>query len=289
MNVWGQDYAVYVRQPRAGELVGVVLTRNGQQHSVSNPKFGATTVPATATLVGGEGGFVPTGDVPGQSSSSLLGAFGGWQLDLTGMGIPSPGAGHLGYLTSFSPSQLSQDFLYRVAVPGAPELNAMQTELDMTDHAIRGIRETQFVAHSVADLAGLDCTDPTQDGRMFLHDNEGLYLCRDGRLEVVTDSGNSIMGREVTIADNDETIAKPVCPADTDLAPQIYVSHMAVGTTAALSAPIIAVQTWASDLDADNWQVHMRIKTDDIFNYDVWQSPAPDVGKILVLTSCEHP
>ena len=128
-NPYQQDYIVKVLQPTAGVLQALVLTQNGQ----SIPQ---KTAPAIATQVGGaEGGFVP---YPGQygslSPSVAQGAYSAWQVSLTNYG--SPGAGHLAALLSFSNGQLQNNYLYRVAMPGNPSLNQMQTNLDMGNNNV---------------------------------------------------------------------------------------------------------------------------------------------------------
>ncbi len=134
-NPWGQSYGIYVLQPASGELEGIVLTYGGRSHVASRPKFGNLMAPSAAALVGGAGGFIPSGTIPGQSANTLEGAFGGWRVPLVGTSIPIPPPGHVGGLSSLRDTgTMDQDFLYRVAVPGHPELNAMQTELDMTNH-----------------------------------------------------------------------------------------------------------------------------------------------------------
>lgn len=279
-NVWGQTYQIYFRQPSTDMLQAVVLTTGGRSHDSTKPKFGTAIVPSTASMVGAQGGFIPTGDVPGQSSETLQGAFGGWTVTLAALGIPSPGAGHLGALTDFDPSSLGQDFLYRVAVPGHEELNAMQTELDMSDHAIRGVSELQFTTRT---LTTETCDDPDLDGRVFLDTDQGLYICRDGQLEILADSGNSSFVKETILARDGDLIAKPSCPTGTNTTPQIFVSPtiVAAGSDA---PPITSFQAWATSANDTQWQVHLRLlTTDDSLG---WVYPVSDYGRIFVCTIC---
>jgi hypothetical protein len=281
-NVWGQTYQIYFRQPQANELQAIVLTTGGQ---VNNPvKFETVTVPYAALLAGGSAGFVPNGNVPGQSAGTLHGAGGGWVLDLGALGIPSPGPGHLGALGTFDSSALGQDFLYRVAVPGHPELNAMQTELDMTDHAIRGVSELQFTEREISTET---CTDD-ELGRIFLDRNQGLYLCRNNRLETIGDTGNSTLLREATLAKNGDTIEKPVCPTNTGTTPMILTSP-SIASFGPDSPPISSFQTWATSLSDTQWRVFMRLLgSDKSLSPDGsgWVYPADDYNRISVFTTC---
>ena len=279
-NAFGQTYRVYIRQPRNKELHAVTLTFGGRGHDDKDKKFVTSIIPSAASMAGASGGFVPGNDIPGLSQDMLRGAFGGWTLSLSGMGIASPGPGHLGALANFDEAGLAQDFLYRVAVPGNPELNAMRTELDMTDHALRGVQEIQFTPR---EYDAETCTDPETEGRLFLDKNYGLYLCRNGLMEVVADTGNSSQIREMTIAQNGDTITKPICPPGTDTIPQIFTapSLAAAGFEA---PPITAFQSWATSLNDTQWQVHLRLLTTD---KDIgWVYPLPDYARIHVLSAC---
>ncbi|MDQ7830645.1 MAG: shufflon system plasmid conjugative transfer pilus tip adhesin PilV [Desulfovibrionaceae bacterium] len=279
-NVWGQSYQIYFRQPASGSIQAVVLTTGGRGHDASRPKFGTATVPAAAAMAGGSGGFVPTGLVPGQSADTLRGAGGGWTLSLASLGISSPGAGHLGASSTFDSGSLGQDFLYRVAVPGHEELNAMQTELDMTDHAIRGVSEIQFTPRSYS--SGETCNSD-DEGKVFLDSDQGVYICRNGHMEIVADSGNSSLLKTATLAKSGDTIAKPTCPPGTDTTPQIFVSP-AIAAAGQSAPPMTSFQAWAVSLNATQWRVYLRmLTTDDSLG---WVYPEADYGRILVCTLC---
>lgn len=280
-NSWGQGYSVHVREPRAGQLQVVVLTDGGRGHE-SGGDFGTVVAPSAAALVDGPGGFIPTGTIPGQSAGVLRGAYGAWEVDLVASGIANPGAGHIGYLSSLDASALGQDFLYRVSVPGAPELNAMQTELDMTDHSIRGVRSVQFLHHSYEEMTDF-CASPEDDGRTFLDRDRGLYICRNGEAQILSDSGNSVLLQKAVLAKAGDRIPKPVCPPGTATHPEIFVapSILAAGEDA---PPVASVQAWASSVSDTEWQVHMRLlTTSDSLG---WIAPEADYGRLMVFSTC---
>ena len=64
-NIWGQSYEIYVRSPRQNSLDTITITRGGREH-VDGDSFATMTVPGAAMRLGGAGGFVPTGALPGQ-------------------------------------------------------------------------------------------------------------------------------------------------------------------------------------------------------------------------------
>jgi hypothetical protein len=281
-NVWGQTYQVYFRQPQADELQAIVLTTGGRTNN--SAKFETVVVPSAAVLAGGSAGFVPNGDVPGQSAGTLHGAGGGWVLNLGALGISSPGPGHLGALATFDSSALGQDFLYRVAVPGHPELNAMQTELDMTGHAVRGVAELQFTEREISTES---CADMEEQGRVFLDKNQGLYLCRNNRLETIGDTGNSSLLREARLAKNGDKITKPVCPANTGTTPMIFTAP-SIAAADADAPPISAFQAWAVSMNDTEWQVFLRLLTSNkkLGDGSGWVYPFDDFNRISVFTTC---
>ena len=283
-NVWGQVYQIHVRQPETNALQAIVLTSGGR--TTNAKKFANITIPGAAAMLGGAGGYIPSGVIPGQSAGQLLGAGGGWSINLSSLGIASPGAGHLGALSSFDSSSLGQDQLYRVAVPGNPELNAMQTELDMTDHAIRGVSELQFTEREITDEA---CTTPEEQGRVFLDKNQGLYLCRNNSLEVIGDTGNSAQLREATVAKNGDIVKKPLCPTGTGTTPMIFTAP-AIAEAGPEAPPMSSLQTWATSLSDTQWRVQMRVltsnKTLNGADGDGWVYPGDNYNRIMVFTTC---
>ncbi|MFP5222882.1 MAG: shufflon system plasmid conjugative transfer pilus tip adhesin PilV [Acidobacteriota bacterium] len=278
-NVWGQSYQIFFRQPSANAIQAVILTTGGLGHDPGQPKFGTAVVPSAASMAGGSGGYIPTGAITGQSTGVLQGAYGGWTLDLASVGVPTPGAGHLGTLSTYDSSSLGQDFLYRIAVPGHPELNAMQTELDMTDHAIRKVQEVQFTARTL----GTETCDADTEGRVFLDVNQGLYICRNGQMEVVADTGNSLLLKGTQLAQDGDLITMPSCPPGTGMTPQIFVTPT-LAAAGAEAPPITAFQSWAETASATQWRVRLRLlTTDDNLG---WVNPASSYGRILVCTTC---
>jgi prepilin-type N-terminal cleavage/methylation domain-containing protein len=288
-NPWNQSYVTYVNEPTSGDLRILVLTTGGRNHDPNNPDFGNKTIPSVAASMGGSGGFVATGDMPGVPANTVQGAFGGWDLDLSGTGIPNPGAGHLAYLVNIDEDEIDRDSLYRVNVPGQPELNQMFTTLDMNSNQIimgdadvgggdgEGVRSVNLEDHEAGDFT---CADHDDDGgRLFYDRSEGLYLCRQGVKYLITDTGNSRIFGGSTIARHNEVITKPHCPV-AEPTPKIYVTP-AMASDGGTGYPMQSLETWATD-NGGSWTVKMRIQTREGYKY-----PSSTYGRILVMTTCE--
>ena len=129
-NVLGATWHVFVQQPASGAIRTMVTATGGRTLSQSD-------MVKIAGLTGDLGGYVPYDGMMGNLSSSA--AHGTtWNLSLAG--LPSPGAGHLFGTTTVgdaaSPTIDTNDFLYRVGVPGHDNLNTMGVALNMGGNAI---------------------------------------------------------------------------------------------------------------------------------------------------------
>ena len=87
----------------------------------------------------------------------------------------------------------------------------------------------------------------------------------------------------MTIAQNGDTITKPVCPPGTETIPQIFVAP-SIAAAGLDAPPISAFQAWATNASDTQWQVHLRLLTTD---KDLgWVYPLPDYARIHVLSAC---
>lgn len=288
-NPWNQTYTLYVTQPSAGNLQGLVVTSGGEGHTAAQPAFGNRIIPETAAMAGAIGGYFPTGDIPGQAAGVVQGAYGGWQFALAGTDIPNPGAGRLAALAYFSSGTLANDYLYRVEIPGYPELNTMSTNLHMAGNRINmgggdvggagaeGIGRLNFEGKLHGDFP---CASSDDEGTVFFDQDEGLYVCRNGEKEIIADTGNSGLFQSATIASNGDLIPKPLCPSGVASNPQIFVTPaIFYDDTHQL---LRGVQAWATNV-GDDWQVHIQVLTPA-----GWMTPVGDGGKVQVITRCAH-
>ncbi len=121
-NQFSQSWQLQVLQPTPGNLQGLAITTGGEGLS-------DTQAMRIAKLIGSNGGFFPKNDT-GMYAGGSTNAYG------TNWGpVPAAGytaqPGHLASLLSFSSGQLTDNRLYRNAVPGQPQLNTMTTPLIM--------------------------------------------------------------------------------------------------------------------------------------------------------------
>lgn len=277
-NIWNQDYVIYARSPRENTLHVFVITYNGREYEADTSDSWATvTVPATAMLIEGAGGYTPA-PVNGENEDVLVGAGGGYRIELASVGIPLPGAGHLGYYSAFDETSLGTDFLYREEVPGHPEYNQMNADLDMVNHEIDRVGGIRFVDRNVG--ADTSCTSD-DEGMFFLDDTQGMYLCRNNRLVLMADTGNSSFLKNATIATHGTRINKPDCGLGTGKIPQIFVGPV-MFSSGASSPAIASVQAYATSVSDTQWQVNLRV----LNTSGNWVTPGEGFGQTMVFAVC---
>ncbi len=140
-NPYGQTWEVQVLQPNPGQLQALVLSIGGQ-----------TIAPADGPRIGAEAGS-RGGTVT--ASGTAQGSYAGWQVSLTN--YTNPGVGHLASLLYFNNGSLENDYLYRVSVPGQPQLNMMSTALNMGANDINNAQDVNVNQNIVAGPAGGGC------------------------------------------------------------------------------------------------------------------------------------
>ena len=131
MNPYGQTWEVQVLQPAANQLQALVLGIGGAAIPAKQSGMVATTAGDSGGVIGGG-----TGDfaVPGCAGGEACGAYAGWSVSTAG--YQNVAAAHPAALIEYANNQLQSDYLYRVAVPGQPQLNTMQTNLNMGNNNI---------------------------------------------------------------------------------------------------------------------------------------------------------
>jgi len=179
-NPWDQRYRIWVNEPRPDDLEALVLTEGGRGLASAGADFAAQSVPAAAAAAGAAGGFTPTGDVGGESVGTARGVFGGWEVDLPARGIADPGPGHLAALIFFDDASLLRgQFLHRVEVPGQPELNRMQTDIDMDNNTLDDALEAST-------RTGQDLTRAVTDALVVANGSEVAKPdCRGGQAPAI--------------------------------------------------------------------------------------------------------
>ncbi|WP_313025496.1 shufflon system plasmid conjugative transfer pilus tip adhesin PilV [Pseudomonas lopnurensis] len=148
-NLFGQRIVGLARRPNPGQLEAVVVTTEGR----AIPELGIRSI---AEHLGGPGGFVSS-----MNPNVIEGVRGGWQVALSNYAI-SPGPGHTASALFLMDGELANDYLYRNAVPDRPELNTMNTAINMGGHDVsnagditaREVTATGTVNAETADVSG---------------------------------------------------------------------------------------------------------------------------------------
>jgi type II secretory pathway pseudopilin PulG len=128
-NAFGQTFLVLARRPAANQLESIVLTTGGE----TIDEIGTREI---AENLGGTGGFIPT-----SNTGIVQGVRGGWQIALSNYGM-NPGVGHTASALFLQDGTLTNDYLYRNAVPGHPEVNTMNTSINVNGNNLNGVNTT---------------------------------------------------------------------------------------------------------------------------------------------------
>jgi len=122
-NPFGQEYVFAVRKPdpAINSLEAIIYTRGGEE--IEPPQ--ALTI---SQMLGAGGGFTLKGGNP----NTVRATFDGFSLDLADYNANPQGTGKLvAALFLNDMGMIASDFLYRNRVPGRPELNTMNTAINM--------------------------------------------------------------------------------------------------------------------------------------------------------------
>lgn len=151
-NAYGQDYRVLAIEPTTNILQTLIVTINGD----TIPEMSLYEI---AKSIGARGGYVSS-----TNTAVATGSFGGWQTALAPYGV-TPGAGHLATALFVDDSSTTNDYLYRNAMPGQPELNEMNTALGMRGNNINNAGAVSATGVSVT--GNTNTTGETYTGGWF--------------------------------------------------------------------------------------------------------------------------
>lgn len=116
MNNFSATYQTKIFQPAMGKFHVMTFLTGGVELKLSQARN-------VATKIGASGGYIEGGIAKG--------ALGAWSENLSAFGGFNPGDGHIVIAGFYQNGAISNDYLYRKAVPGHPELNTMSTALNM--------------------------------------------------------------------------------------------------------------------------------------------------------------
>ncbi|UKD18093.1 shufflon system plasmid conjugative transfer pilus tip adhesin PilV (plasmid) [Burkholderia aenigmatica] len=182
-NVFRQQWAAQVLQPQPGKLQTMLFTTGG----MAIPPQKLVPLASQSSGRGNLGGFVPYANQAGDATMQptvAIGAGGTFRQSLAG--YANPGSGHLAMMVGVGDAPSDNGYLYRVDMkPGRPDLNAMQTDLSMTD--------TQGNAH---DINGANAVNAN---KFQLPSGGGMNNDQGGALEL--GAGNGTAGTGVPYID----------------------------------------------------------------------------------------
>lgn len=154
-NAYGQTWVLQVLEPTAGNLQALAFTTGGE--AMPDKPLGKA-----ASLVGADGGLIPINNsgLYAGGPANAYGAFNGWTIPTAN--YTSVAGGHIASLLQFNNGQLTDNRLYRNAVPGQPQLNTMNTPIIMASVQTVGNACTDSGAIAAdADGAVLSCQSGT--------------------------------------------------------------------------------------------------------------------------------
>lgn len=146
-NNFGQDYSIRFVSASPGSFEGILVTTGGEHIDDLNKR-------KIAQLVGAPGGYVEDA-----APAALEGSYGAWERPLSDFGMAA-GSAELSYALfmeqAIDNSAPAADYLSRSAVAGQPELNRMNTALDMGGNRINGVGSLELTNGTLRTYAGTD-------------------------------------------------------------------------------------------------------------------------------------
>lgn len=134
-NNFSATYQTKIFQPAIGKFHVMTFLTGGVDLKLSQARKIATSIGAT-------GGYIEKGVAKG--------ALGAWSENLSAFGGFNPGDGHIVIAGFYQNGAISNDYLYRKAVPGHPELNTMSTALNMGGNDVNNAATLQAQNATVA-------------------------------------------------------------------------------------------------------------------------------------------
>lgn len=172
LNPYSQGYSLRIRYVTQGTganqrnvLEPMVLTEGGQP------------IP-DHELLRIAGKLKAGGSIRSSDPTLAVGNNGGWQVPVNAFGA-NPGAGHLAVGMFYSDAGMLADYLYRNAVPGRPEVNQMNTDIDMAGSSVQNAEVVQTAeAHLTRIVTQATACSP--DGAIARNAAGTPMLCENG-------------------------------------------------------------------------------------------------------------
>jgi len=303
VNPWGQSYRIFAFLDNGGTEDALKVLTIAEGGQPGGAPFGTLegaaqrmvnqVIPSAAASIGASGGFMPSSTYPGADGTTLFGANGIWTFDTAGKLPFQPAQGALANLQYFTAGTLDNDYLYRVAVPGRPELNTMHTSLDMDGNDITNVE-------SLTDMTGHISTTGehlSADGNVF-EAEQGNITLDDGTVYsgdmVISDmkvGGGSVpLSRgvyDMRKVSSGGSLPRPTCPAGT--AAQVFASVDAmplsasngIQTTSGMRAGNLLAYRTRAVASGSAWTIYVDANIDG-----GWYVLAPTEATAIVAPKC---
>lgn len=207
VNNWGQGYKIKFYKTQRGlegkeynVLNAAIVTTGGKG---SDKDFANKLIPSAAMRA--KVGFVVPDDYVGTKRGDIQAADGTFAVNFADIGIDSPGQGHLGTVVSMEDLSINTQYVYRDYVPGHPELNSMNTDLNMGGGGTGGLgnptKDNRYPTSKDSWLAQYGGNSINNVGSMQLSPLHG---------EVIRNSDGSIGGFQTSWTETDPTTGKTI-------------------------------------------------------------------------------
>ncbi|MEM0550273.1 MULTISPECIES: shufflon system plasmid conjugative transfer pilus tip adhesin PilV [Aeromonas] len=191
LNQYGQNYKIVVSKAGTApnfRLDAMLLTEGGQSIGLLDSKL-------VARMIGPAGGYVESGNATGAMS--------GWKetgiVAKYGAGA-NVGDGHLASMMFFSDGLNQTDYLYRSQVTGKPELNRMNTDLDMGGNSINAIDTLTATSASIDTLNSTTVNAKDVNGEHGHFSRDGAGQCCGDKGSISLAENTSVTGRSASIS-----------------------------------------------------------------------------------------
>ncbi|MES9899400.1 MAG: shufflon system plasmid conjugative transfer pilus tip adhesin PilV [Sedimenticola sp.] len=244
-NLLDQTYNIYVLNINNSlkSLMVLIMTEGGQQ---TTSRINNVVVPSAARRLGSQGGHVPTGVLPNQSSNQAFGAYGTWSYDFIINSISNPGPGHLVSMLYLSSDNFAySEQLHNIYIKGKPHLNTMFTDLDMSFNNINDVDK----------LSANIIKDTTKNRTL------------------------SQAVQDAKIVNNNEIIQKPTCPAGE--IQEIFVTPVDFEISGSSKKYSLSGVKAEAIVSWSNWKVSIKVYVNGHLD-----STASNNAKALVITKC---
>jgi prepilin-type N-terminal cleavage/methylation domain len=170
----GQTYQLYAIKPSANKLESILVSSGGAAISDKNLVQIANKSGATA------------GYIQSSSPGIVKGVYGTWSTALSNYKIGN-NAGHLASALFFSDGQVDNDYLYRSAVSGHPEVNRMNTAIDLNGNDLNNVKTANT---TTLNSTTTNTSAETYTGGWFRTTGEGgIYFSKYGGGWSMSDTG----------------------------------------------------------------------------------------------------